>query len=266
MKSRWSYSLILVSALSISFFVGCNKSSNNGGVSCPDGQMPDASGSSCVGITYVPQGIPGNVKIGFFAQSSNMNGQFNSNGSTFTQGPGFINLLRDAMGVCDRQSQVGGLNYGLSSCTTWMQGFHDIVIQMDGSTANQVKMIVRSSPSVNPYAWYSASIPSFTQAIGCILGYCYGNNSGVFDPLVMDMTVWNINNSQGFELRSQTNGGPTNSYAWWRKLQFQVLNGKIEDQQFNFVLYIDGGNQQMLPAISGTMVRCNTPNCGIQGL
>jgi hypothetical protein len=250
--------------------IACSKSSNTSGpapASCPPGYAVGPDGASCILITVVPGGIPGGTKIGFFAQSSNMNGVFpNGTSSVFTQGAGYINILRDAMGVCDRQKVFGGYNSGLAGCSVWQAGYHDIVIQMDGSSANQVKMIIRASPNVNPFYQYSASIPSFSQAIGCLLGFCVGNNSGVYNPLVLDMTIWNINNNQGFELRPVTSGGPTGSYAWNKPMQLQVLNGKIEDPALNFRLLIDDGHQNMAEAISGTMLRCTTQNCGINGL
>jgi hypothetical protein len=249
--------------------IACSKSSTSGPApaSCPPGYVVGPDGASCVVIAVTPGGIPGGTKIGFFAQTSNMNQLFpNGTSSVFQPGAGYINILRDAMGVCDRQKVFGGTNAGLAGCQAWIAGYHDIVIQMDGSSANQVKMVIRASPNVNPFYQYSASIPSFSNFIGCLLGFCATNNSGIYNPLVMTMTIWNVNNNQGFELRSVTNGGPTGSYAWNKKFQLQVLNGKVEDPTLNFRLLIDDGQQNMAEAISGTMLRCSTQNCGISGL
>lgn len=270
MKSHYKWmsaSLTLaLGALLASGLVACAKSSNNAGVSCPAGYAVAPDGATCAIVTVVPSGIPAGTKIGFFAQTSNMNQIYSSGGSSFNMGTGFTTILRDAMGVCDQATLTGGSNYGVAGCSAWQQGYADIIIQMDGSTANQVKMMIRASPYISPFANYSASVPSFTQAIGCLLGICTGTVNGYNNPLVMNMTIWNVNNSQGFELRSSTLGGPTGTYSWNRKFQFQVLNGKIEDPTLNFNLLVDNGNSAMVTAISGVMARCQTQNCGVIGL
>jgi hypothetical protein len=261
MKGLLKYSWVLVALFSGISFVACNKSSGGGGapgIVCPVGYVSTNGVNCVVGVAGVPPG----TRIGFYTQTSNYP-TYSNGGSTMTLGSGFTTLLANAMGVCNRQNAVGGSSGGLAACDAWVQGYHDMVIIMDGSTANQAKLVVRSYPYVNPYYNYSYSIPSVDQFFAGILGIYTGNVSGIFDPLVLTVTIWPVNNSQGFELRAT---GPTGSYAWWKLIQFQVLNGKIEDPTINFTMYIDGGNQQMLPAVSGTMVRCQTQNCGITGL
>lgn len=262
MKGLFKYSWILVALFSGVSFVACNKSSGGGGggtaVVCPIGYgSPD--GVNCVSTTG---GIPAGTRIGFYAQTSNYP-YYTGGGSAMNLGSGFRTLLKNAMGVCDREAAVGGTNCGLAACDAWLQGYHDMVLVMDGSTANQAKLVIRSYPYVNPYYNYTCSIPSASNFFANLLGFSAGNVSGVFDPLVLTTTVWPINKDQGFELRAN---GPTGSYAWWKLMQLQVTNGKIEDPTINFTLYIDGGNQQMLPAVTGTMVRCQTQSCGVTGL
>jgi hypothetical protein len=256
------YSWIFIAFAWAFSIVACNKGGPNSvaPISCPPGTV--YNGATCVQSVLVPGGIPAGTRIGFFTQSSNYPNP-NNGGSTLNQGDGFTTLLKNAMGVCDRELQVGGSNGGISGCAAWAQGYHDMVIVLDGSSANKAKMIIRSYPYVNPANWYYYSLPSWSQFFTGLVGIYSGNMSGVYDPLVLDMTVWPINNNQGFELRAN---GPTASYAWWRLIQFRVPNGKIEDPAINYTLYIDGGNQSMQTAASGTMVRCQTQNCGIIGL
>ncbi len=256
-------SLIITSiAISVvtSVLVACggHKSSGGGGITCPPGQVPSADGASCVGAVPAVTGIPPGTRIGFYAQSSNFP-VYSANGSSINFGSGMNTLLKNAMGVCDREHSSGGL----ASCTAWQSGFHDIVIQFDGSVANQAKLMVRSAPQTNNYWNYAYSLPSFEQFIFGLFGIYTGNMTAVNNPLQLTTTVWPINANQGFELRAT---GPSSSYAWWRLIQLQVMNGKIEDTSLQYKLYIDGGNQQMLEAMSGTMVRCTTQNCGVQGL
>ena len=67
------------------------------------------------------------------------------------------------------------------------------------------------------------------------------------------MTVSVINNSQGFEARSN---GAYDTLANRSLIQVQVANGKILDQQIPVVLSFEG--QQFA---SGNLLRCTYPNC-----
>ena len=259
MKGLIKYSWIFIAIAGALAFTACNKSSSSAPVTCPYGTV--YNGATCIQGNLYPGGIPPGTRIGFYAQTSNF--PMLNAGSVLSQGSGMTALLRDFMGVCDRQSQVGGSNGGLSACGAWTQGYHDMVLIFDGSSANQAKLVIRSYPYVDPMYQYQYSLPSLDQFFAGLLGFSAGNVSGVYDPLVLTMTVWPINGNQGFELRAN---GPTGSYGWGRLMQFQVRNGKIEDPAVNYTLYVDAGNQQMLPAATGTMVRCQTQNCGIQGL
>lgn len=262
MKGLLKYSWIILSVAIGAAMVACNKSgpSANNTVNCPAGSTFD--GANCI------QGLGGlgaGSRIGFYAQTQNFANYtgLGSGGSTMNLGSGFTTMLRDAMGVCDRQSQIGGSNCGQAACSSWQRGYHDIVILVDGSNSNQAKLVIRSYPYVDPYVNYTCSFPSAQQFFGALLGINLGNMSGIYDPLVLTTTIWPANNNQGFELRAN---GPTQSYAWSRLFQLQVLNGKIEDPTINYVLYMDGGQGQMVNVASGTMIRCSTQNCGVTGL
>lgn len=262
MKAPWSLIkntvLIGASVAALMVIAACsNSNKSTGGTACPPNMVFD--GANCVSPTN--SGFAAGTQVAFFAQTQNMSGYYNSGGSQMNLGPGFATLLRDAMGTCDRTTNAGGgSSGGLAACNQWVSGYHDMAILLDGSAANSAKLIMRSSPQVNPFANYYYSIPSFKNFILSFFGFGTGNVSGFYNPLVLDMTVWPANNNAGFEMRAK---GPTGSYAWSRLLQLQVLNNKIEDPALGFTLYIDGGNQQMLNAVSGTMVRCQTQNCAL---
>lgn len=250
----------LIVATCASLIVACGKQSNSSNdiVSCPAGNVNTPDGKGCVPVTITPTGIPAGTKIGFFAQSANFP-YYNANGSQMNFGSGMRTLLKSAMSVCDRENLSGGL----ADCGSWLGGYHDIIMQFDGSVANQAKLMIRSAPQTNAYWNYAYSLPNFEQFMLGLFGFYTGNMTAVNNPMKLTTTLWPINANQGFELRAT---GPSSSYAWWRLLQLQVMNGKIEDPSVQFKLFIDGGNQQMEEVMSGTMVRCQTLNCGVQGL
>jgi len=82
------------------------------------------------------------------------------------------------------------------------------------------------------------------------------NNAGVFDPMVLDATIWPINNSKGFELRAM---GPRMSTAWNKLFQLQVLEGKLEDASWNYKLHFNG---QL--AAEGKGAICQSQYCGME--
>jgi hypothetical protein len=232
----------ILSLLTLLALASCGNSGGSGGGAPAPAPAP--------GPTVLPAGS----QIGFYSQTSNLivPGYWN-NGSTLTVGPGMTQVLRDAMGVCDREHVSGGL----ASCSTWMTGAYDIVLLANGSQSNTVKLIIRAVPGsqLGNFGWYSYSLPSFRQFIGCMIGLCLSNPQGIFNPLVLEATIWPINNSQGFEVRAY---GPTGSRAWNKLFQLQVAQGKLEDAQWNYVLLFNGSQ-----AAQGLSVRCQSQNCGL---
>jgi hypothetical protein len=89
-----------------------------------------------------------------------------------------------------------------------------------------------------------------------LFGFPTGNFSGVYNPMVLDMTVWPTNADRGFEMRGY---GPQGSRAWNSLIQIIADNNKLEDPSINFRVIF---NQQ--DAAQGRLGRCTTPNCGIQ--
>lgn len=256
MKAFIKYSFVATVLAGSLGLVACNPKASESvpPVSCP-------AGAYCANGVVYPNGMNSGPRIGFYALSQNYPA-FNG-GSSMNLGPGMLNILRDAMGTCDRQSQVGGANGGLSGCGSWTSGYHDIIIMFDSIQSNHAKLVMHSYPYIDPYYAYYYSLPSLDQFFAGLLGIWSGNPAGLYNPLVLDVTVWPINNNQGFELRAY---GPTGSYAWKRLIQFQVTNGHIEDPMINYTMYIDNGKQQMATVASGTMARCHTQNCGVVGL
>jgi hypothetical protein len=244
----WTLVLIMGVFVGSGFLAACGKSGGGDTVLNP-GVVQTCTNAGC---TYP---VPANSKLGFYAQTSNfyIPGYVN-NGSTLQMQSGMSQVLKDAMGVCDRVAYTGGI----SACSNWMGGAHDLVLYSDaGSTANTMKLIIRSTPGMQlgGYGWYQYSVPDFKTAIFNLLGFPVGNYSGVFDPMVLEATIWPVNNSQGFEVRAY---GPRMSYAWNKLFQLQVANGKLEDAQWNFQLYFNGQ-----AAMSGKAVRCQSQNCGL---
>jgi hypothetical protein len=139
------------------------------------------------------------------------------------------------------------------------------MIFSNGAQASSVQMVMRAMPDTscqNPYYcssyWYS--LPSFKQFILGLLGFPAFNNSYIYNPMVLNMTIWPINNSQGFELRGYAPGYDLYYNSGGLLFQFQVPQGKLEDLAWNFQVVFNG-----TVAGTGRMVRCSQPNCGVQG-
>jgi hypothetical protein len=228
---------------------------------CSDSSSGPALGPSCPNNTCGVGVVPQAQESGFYAQTPNMDYYYLNNGSQFIiNSQQFIRVLRDFMGTCDRETYNGGL----ADCGSWMSGFHDITIHASKTTANNVKLIMKSYPNINPSFNYYYNLPGLSEFFAGLTGMPVGNPAGIFNPLVLGMTVNPINNSQGFELRGY---GPQYSYAQGTILQIVVPNGKLEDPAFDFAIFINNiaaasNNDLGSAAVHGRMVRCKTANCG----
>jgi hypothetical protein len=93
-----------------------------------------------------------------------------------------------------------------------------------------------------------------------MFGFNSFNTSNLYNPMVLNMTIWPVNDSKGFELRGYAPGADLVYGSGNLLFQFQVPNGKLEDLAWDFQLVFNG---QVVS--SGHMVRCSTANCGVQG-
>ena len=262
MKSRSTLIWVLLASFISLALVACGKSGGNNNNEVP---APPVTALT----------IPPGVQFGFVAQNDKMNSVYNSGGSTYTIRQGMKTILKYAMGVCDRNAT----DAGLANCNSWMSNaFHDIMIFANGSQTNTVKLVIRAMPDTRctgwSCGWYSLSLPNFTQFFTSLFGFNTLNNAGMYNPMILDMTINPIcvntgdvicserdsTYSTGFELRGYAPEGAT--YKMGRNLLFQVQVpvGKLEDQSWNFNLYYNGQH-----AGSGRMVRCLSANCGVQG-
>ncbi len=242
--------MMMAVSLAALALVACGKSDSGGG---GGGVAPAPVPPSLV--------IPSGVKIGFFAQNSKMDMMFPNAGTSYNfQSPGMNNILKYAMRTCDR----GAYNGGFVTCQSYLSGFNDIMIFANGSQASSVQMVLRSMPDTScksPYYcstyWYS--LPSFSQFILDLFGFNTFNNSNIYNPMVLNMTIWPINDSRGFELRGYAPGGDLAYGSSNLLFQFQVPVGKLEDAGWDYRLVFNGE-----VAAQGHMVRCQTANCGLQ--
>jgi len=265
MKKLSTVIWVLVAASITTGMVACGKSGggnpnyNTGGVGVANSYPPTA------------------ISSGFYAQNTKMDNQYQNNGTSYNLGQGMKDVLKYAMGVCDRNS----VDAGLAGCNAWMNNaFHDIMLFTQSTQANQVSLVIRALPDTtctNPYycSWYSLSLPSLSQFFLSWFGFNTFNMSGVYNPLVLTTTINPIcvdhdgvvcadqpsTFSTGFELRSYGPAGATYHQGGNLLFQFQVPVGKLEDNSWDFNLYFNSSL-----AGSGRMVRCSTPNCGVQGL
>lgn len=229
-----------------------------------------SSGGSPVGppVTVVPQvpcttancvyPVPQNSVTGFYSQTSNFPaGMYMNNGSVLQPQGAMRNILKDAMGVCDRHYSNGGI----ADCGTWLNGYYDLVFMVNPQNQSQVSVIFRAYPMISNGHWYTYGFPSPTQFFWGTVGQLLGmpmqsyNPQGTFNPMILSATINPINDSQGFEIRSY---GPQVSAGYNKMLQLQVPFGKIEDANFNYLLQWNGDE-----IARGTLVRCQSPTCGL---
>ncbi len=238
----------LTAGLTASLIVACGKSGGDGGAT--------------LNPTPVNPIVPYNTRLAFYAQNTQMNQMLPNNGTSYVMQTGMLNVLKYAMRTCDR----GASNGGTATCSNLLNtGMHDIMIFADGSQASSVKMVMRAMQGnwcTNPYScstyWYS--LPSFKQFILGMFGFNTFNNSNIYNPMVLNMSIWPINNSKGFELRGNAPGYDLYYNSGGLLFQFQVNEGKLEDVAWNYRLIFNGA-----VAATGRMVRCSQANCGVQG-
>ena len=247
-NTRIKQALTLVLFVAGLALTGCGSSSSGGANSTYNPGINTCIGANCYIINPTP------LNKSFYAQTSNMNGVFANNGSSFNvvnSNSSLIKLLGEAMGVCDR----GYYNGGLADCNTWMNGIYDLVFMVDAYDANKVNIIFRAYPNVGQ-SWYTYNLPRWDQFFMSLMGMPIATNpQGVFNPLILQGTIHPIVNSQGFEIRAY---GPQGSQGYNKAIQIQVASGKVEDERFGYNMFWNGDT-----VASGTLVRCQTPTCGL---
>lgn len=257
MKKWTTFSILLAVGLVTSFLVACGSKSGNG------------SGTNGNDPGVVPGGVlPPGTRVGFYAQNQNMNQVYpNSVGTSFNLGTNTANMrkvLREIMGVCDRNHNDGGL----AACQAWMNGFLDVMIFANGSQASTVKLVIRAFPYVNCSMYYcnyySYSLPSFNQFFLGLFGFNTLNMAGMYNPLVLDATINPVNNGKGFELRANPPSGATYHGGVNNLIHFRVNQGKLEDAGWDYKIFLNYDETNGVVA-SGHALRCSTQNCGVQG-
>lgn len=238
MKKLTTYLGVLAAVIMAAFVAACGKS---GGGNNP---LP----TPCYGSHCVVN--PSGSKLSFASQNTMMSYYYPAYGNTMQTFSGLRTIMKEAMGVCDRNHSDGGL----ASCSAWMSGFHDITISANGAQANSVKLIMRSYPYQSGI-YYSYSLPSFDQFFLGLFGFNTFNMQYVYNPMILEMSINPINNSQGFELRGY---GPYWSLGGRKLIQLQVPVGKFEDPQFNYDLYYNAEK-----VASGSLLRCPNQQCNL---
>jgi hypothetical protein len=217
---------------------GSNSNSPEPTISCPAGY--NFQNGYCVGAN----GIANTGSIGFYSESWNS--------SKLSQRQGFNEFLKNAMGVCDRKNEGG--TYG--SCSEWMSGRIDIVMQAPSAQSQTVQVTFRAAPRPNNGPQYRYKYPTGGQLAGMLLGWPVPDVSGaVRNPLQLNMTVSVINNYKGFEADGY---GDFYTKANRSLIQIQVGQGKLEDGTLEYRLAYRG---QIIA--NGRFIRCSSADCGL---
>ncbi|MEN0057723.1 MAG: hypothetical protein AAGB31_02720, partial [Bdellovibrio sp.] len=154
---------------------------------------------------------------------SNGWGVTSTNGDmTIVNAGAYKTFLKQAMAVCDRN--IWGGQNGLASCDSWVSGALQVSFRMDSSMRPVITFKAHPAPSF--FQWS--------------LSYGIDAGGAAFNPLTLQDTTFSlINNSKGFEIRSQ---GSYWNAGGLRLIQIQVLNGTLNDGYFTYDIYYPHNN------------------------
>ncbi|MEI7972993.1 MAG: hypothetical protein WCH11_01350 [Bdellovibrio sp.] len=259
MDSQWVRTISIVIAIFSTSLI-LTACGNNGG-----------GGGGAAGPAMAPVGGAGVLPTGpmqFIAVSNlnpilvnNIQGQQTPiSQSRFQPGPGYQQIMRLAMGICDRNLVNGGYDIGYYSCATLSAAPQWITLEVVGPQATTANLSFYTdldsffrSNRVNG----GFTSPSLTNILtGLFTGSIPTNFNNLVNPMVLSPqtvvsnsppSVWPWNQNQGFEVRSF---GPRTSAAYGRLIQLRVPVGKLENTSFDFELWFAGQS-----AGSGRMVR-----------
>lgn len=169
---------------------------------------------------------------------------------TITDGSVFTNFIKKVHGVCGQAYSNGGIY----NCTNWANSYFRIVYQAHSTSPSQSRIMFMTYPQTSSYYWYGYQLPSWDQFFMGLIGFPVPQEYGIArNPIALDMTVSNINSSQGFEARAY---GAQDTLANKSLIQFQVTTGKVLDSTIGFTLYFEGRQ-----FASGSLYRCTRPDC-----
>jgi hypothetical protein len=148
-------------------------------------------------------------------------------------------FLKNAMGVCDQNASTGG-NAG---CDAWVAGTFRINLAVGGPALG---LTFYAYPQQTGYYY---SLPSFADFVSGMFGFPVYNTYAYAtrDPLSLNMSTFQINNSQGFEGRQN---GDLYTLANRSLIQIQVNNGLPGAPYFTYTIAYEG-----VTFISGTLVK-----------
>lgn len=169
---------------------------------------------------------------------------------TITNGSAFKNFIKKVHSVCDQSYSSGGIY----SCDNWINSYFRIVYQASSASPATSRIMFMTYPQTSSYGWYGYQLPSLDQFFMGMLGFPVPQSYGIArNPIALDMTVSNINNSQGFEARAY---GAQDTLARTSLIQFQVATGKVLDNKVEFKLSFEG-----VTFATGNLLRCSYPDC-----
>ena len=212
MKKLLFSTIALVSAV---WFVGCSKGGGGSDTVIPTCTYVNGVCSNG-GITY--PGTTTQVRYydyKYYFDSTGMSYPQYAGGMTIVNSGAYQAFLREAMAVCDNASY----SYGSSSCSTWAQGSLQVQFTVDASMVPQI---------------YFAAVPGASW--GSFNFGWYGSNGVTMNPLTLNTgtTFSLINNSQGFEIRSQ---GSSLNAGGLKLIQIQVNQGTLGQNNLSYKLF-----------------------------
>lgn len=195
----------------------------------------------------IPGAIPG---VGYYSDNCSGRTSLSITGTATMR-----EFLKEAMGVCDRTGTVGGIY----DCSSFMNGFVDLVIQAPTAATQNLTTTFRVANRNNAFGgngYYGYQLPStWGEALfGIPSSQTY--YGATRNPLQLNMAVSIINNNAGFEARGY---GDFYTGANRSLIQVRVENGKLDNAYgFNYSVLYKGATM-----FQGSMVRCQSADCGL---
>lgn len=232
MKASLIYGIVLAGVFS-GLIVACGKNNS-------DNPQPQVT-YSCPAGSYYASGYCYNStgqQLGSVAGLNFISDNYQYRNLSISNSGVFKNFLVKAMGVCDRATTSGGSSGGIYACDSWINGYFQAAIQTPATQSTSLAVQFSSYPYVSSNYWYGYQLPSVSQFFLGLVGFPTLDIAGAMrNPLPLNMTVSVINQNKGFEARGY---GDLYTYSNRSLIQVVVMNGKLEDQQFDYQIAFEG--------------------------
>lgn len=229
----WRYIILGLSAFGLSvLLIACGENKQTTAAN------PYATNNGCPAGTYYINGFCQSQTGTQWSAGTGVNlvsNNVNYNNAKITNSSVYRDFLKKALQVCDQAHSSGGIY----DCSAWSSGQFQLNVQAVNAQATELRATFSAYPTTNSYYWYGYSLPSASDFFYGLLGFpVYTAAIVTLNPLPIDkMVISLINESKGFEARAY---GDARTVANRSLIQLQVLEGKLEQQAFDYQVGFEG--------------------------